>query len=155
MRGLLLLVVLSVVFFIFGSCLGQDFETAQLLTEPTKSEWQLFTEGIRGFKGASFFVLALLLVQFLFLLFRTAIGEILGIHRLLVLAILSVGVTIGANLLAGKTVIESIILDSGTLMAYQVLFHQIKRQWEKRDEDLEHLDFVRKCGRVRKPRLKS
>ncbi|NJM09868.1 MAG: hypothetical protein HC883_02965, partial [Bdellovibrionaceae bacterium] len=58
-------------------------------------------------------------------------------------------------LVHGKSIIDSVFLDSGTLMAYQVLIHQIKRQWEKRDEDSVHLDYVRRCKRVRKRRFES
>lgn len=118
----------AVIFFCFLSH-AQDF------AEPMSSEWQKFVDQVHGAQGMSYFVGALLLVQFIFLLLRTVIGEMLGIHRLLVLAILSLGATISANILSGKSVIDSVLMDAGTLWSYQVLFHQLKRQWEKRDED--------------------
>lgn len=126
---------LFVLAFSFGQAISQE-----LYPFPSQSEWDVFIQGLRGLKGMSWFVAALLGVQGLFLLFRTVVGEVLGVYRLLVLAILSVGATISVNILSGKGVIESIILDSSTLIAYQVLFHQIKRQWEKRSDDKARID---------------
>ncbi len=102
---------------------------------PSESEWSDFFNLLRGLKGASWFAVAVVVVQGVFYLLRSSVGELLGIYRLLVLAVLSVLVTIGTNIMAGKTVIHSILLDSSTLLAYQVLFYQIKKQWEKRDQD--------------------
>ncbi len=120
-----------------------------LLSAPAASEYQAFLNGVRGAKGASWFVLALVGAQALFLLLRSVCGEILGIYRLLVLAILSVLATIASNILGGKSVVQSVLLDAGTLMAYQVLFHQVKRQWEKRNEDRVRIALERNANELR------
>jgi len=104
-------------------------------TPPSESEWAYLIESIRGLKGASWFMIAVVAVQGVFYLFRSSLGQMLGIYRLLVLAVLSVLVTIGTNIISGKSVIHSVLLDSSTLLAYQVLFYQIKKQWEKREVD--------------------
>lgn len=137
------------VFLVLPAAGAQDFAADALLSAPALSEYERFLIGVRGISGASWFVLALVVAQGLFLLLRTVCGEILGIYRLLVLAILSVLATIGANILGGKTIIQSVLLDASTLMAYQVMFHQIKRQWEKRNEDRERINLERASDSLR------
>lgn len=110
-----------------------------LLANPVQSDWQQVIDLTHRNDSKSLAVIALIICQVLFILSRTMLGEILGVYRLLVLAILSLLVTIGANLMSGKTWVESLLFDAGTLFAYQVAFHQIKRQWEKRRDDQETL----------------
>lgn len=152
MKRLFYFLLASATFLIAYHVHAQDLidpDTMKLLQAPSQDEYSNFVSGIRGAKGLSWFVLALVGCQGLFLIFRTMLGEILGVYRLLVLAILSLGATIGVNLLSGKTIIDSVVLDAGTLMAYQVLLHQAKRQWDKRDEDRIHISTIhssKPCG---------
>lgn len=86
-------------------------------------------------EGIGAFLLASALVQSLFVVFKAQFIKLLGIHRLIVLAALSVIATISVNVVSGKSVVVSVLSDSGTLLAYQVLIHQIKKQWDKHDTE--------------------
>ena len=77
----------------------------------------------------------LLLVQSLFLMFKTHFTEALGIYRLVALGALSLIATIVLNVMLGKTLEKSLLSDSGTLLAYQVLLHQMKKQWNKQESE--------------------
>lgn len=127
MRLFFLIVVFLVTFFVFNSF------AQELFAEPMQSDWDQLVNNVKNTGSATWYATAFLLVQSLFLIFRTALGEILGIYKLLVLASLSLLVTIGTNIFSGKSVFESLLLDSGTLMAYQVLVHEAKVQWKKRN----------------------
>lgn len=125
--------------YFFFECQGQE-----LFSEPMRSDWDHLISSIKSTGSATWYATAFLLVQSLFLIFRTALGEILGIYKLLVLASLSLLVTIGTNILSGKSVFESLLLDSGTLMAYQVLVHEAKVQWKKRNANSSYI--CESCG---------
>ena len=128
-RFLLLILVFLLVLCSAQIVLAQNFDA------PTQSDWELLVSNIKDAGSPTWFMLMFVVVQSLFLIARTMLGEILGIYKLLVLAILSSLVTIGTNITAGKSLFESILLDSGTLMAYQVLIHELSVQWKRRNED--------------------
>jgi len=109
--------------------------------EPSQDEWAIISEQVKGISGLTWFGLAILSVQGLFFICRTAIGDLLGIHRLLILSVLSVIVTIGTKIVRGEA-ISSALIDSSTLMAYQVLAHQLVIQFGKRKRDAEDLDSI-------------
>lgn len=98
--------------------------------EPLLSDWQILSQQIHGLHGLGLFGIAFLIVQGLFLIFRTAIGKVLGAYKLIVLAVLSVVVTIGVKLLSGELLL-TVLTDGPTLLAFQVLMNQIYQQWEK------------------------
>ena len=106
--------------------------------EPVQDEWDQWLTMLRD-KPATFFTITFVAVQFMFMIFRTVAGEMLGIHKIMVLAILNVFATILANVSTGKSWLHSIFGDAGSLMAYQVLFSQCQVQWRKRAIDCENL----------------
>ena len=122
----LLLIVLS---FFMGRCMA---------AVPVEREIHEIMESVRGFEGLQGFAFALIFVQGLFLIFRAHLGVFLGFYRLLFVAVLSVVATILVNIVSGKSIVQSVFLDASTLLAYQVLLHQIKKQWEKRGEDVDY-----------------
>ena len=115
---------LSAFFFIFCTTffLIPVTALAQFYT-PTPTDWDLLIQNARGAAGAGLFVMALVICQGLFLLFRTALGDLLGFHKLLILAGLSVVVTVGTKLLHGEPW-QTVFTDAPTLMAFQVLIDQ-------------------------------
>jgi hypothetical protein len=102
--------------------------------DPSQNEWSEVVTRSREFHSLSAFAVAVLLVQGIFLLIRTSLGELIGVHRLLILSILSVVVTIGTKLVQGEPVLLA-LFDAPTLISYQVLSHQLMKQWRKREED--------------------
>ena len=90
---------------------------------------------MENMNGLGTFLLGSALVQCLFVVFKAQFTRILGIYRLFVLAFLSVVATISLNIVHGKTLRESIFSDASTLLAYQVLIHQVKKQWEKQEDE--------------------
>jgi hypothetical protein len=120
-----ILIVLSLVSF---SAFAQQF------TDPSASDWMALSTQIHGLLGLGLFGIAFLIVQVLFLLFRTSVGQVLGVYQLLVLSALSVLVTIGAKIVTGQPLI-SVLTDGPTLIAYQVLINQVMKQWKKMGTD--------------------
>lgn len=105
---------------------------AQVFDSPSITEITSFFEMLKAGKSLSFFAVGVLAAQGLFLLFRSRYGaSMLGVHQLLVLAILNVLVTVGMKALTGTPILDALFVDASSLMAYQVLAHQIWKQWGK------------------------
>jgi len=102
--------------------------------EPTMDEWQSLTDNFKNSENLDLFGYAFLACQALFLFSRSLVGEHLGLRNLIFLALLSLVVTIGTKYLAGISILTA-LTDAPTLMAYQVLLHQIVKQWKKKELD--------------------
>lgn len=131
--------------FAFVTFFSFNISADTIFAEPMREDWDSLLNHVSESGSASWYATMFVMVQAFFLIFRTTLGDLLGIYKLLVLASLSLTVTILSNVMAGKSIFESLFLDSGTLMAYQVLAYQVKKQWEKRrDESVNNTCSV--CG---------
>jgi uncharacterized membrane protein len=130
-RNTILAVFLGLTLF---SCLS----FAQFI-EPDVNDFESLLNFLHGKGGIGFFGAAFVAVQILFLILRGPLGSLIGLHRLLILSVLSVMVTIGEKLMTGTPLIQA-VFDAPTLMAFQVMAHQFMKQWGKRHEDSMELD---------------
>lgn len=133
-----------------GSCyaVGQSMDMAIQFAEPAIADWDAFLLMAKGASGLTWGIAALLLVQLLFLLCRTVLGDMLGIHKILILALLCPLANISVGILAGKSVFESIFSNSAVLWSFQIAGAQIVKQWQKRKEDARKLDEFRHHKRL-------
>lgn len=106
---------------------------------PDINDYEQLISSIKGIHGLTLFGGAFITVQILFFALRGPLGSLLGIHRLLVLSILSVLVTIGTKLISGDSLL-TVLTDAPTLLSFQVCLHQFIRQWSKRESDRSELD---------------
>lgn len=100
---------------------------------PTATDFGQFIVSLGTMGSMGVMGISMLVVQGLFLIIRTRFGNLLGIHKMAVLAALSFLVTAGTKLLGGGS-LWSLFTDWNTLMAYQVCYHQwIKHIQEQKD----------------------
>lgn len=98
--------------------------------EPLSTEWSRYTDKVRSMDGATTLFIAILIVQGLYLILRTALGDMLGHHKFVVIALLSVLSIMGEKYTRGEPLIN-VFTDASTIMAYQVLAHQSMKHYRE------------------------
>ncbi len=125
----------AVSFLFVGAAFGLTGNTmsGELIVPPSSEELLVFIQALGGWKGLGALGIAMIVVQGLLLLARTSLINIEGKWRLFAVLLLSTISGVIALLSAGVPLTEA-LLHSQTLAAFQVLLHQIYKQFIEKKE---------------------
>jgi len=101
-----------------------------VVVPPTSEEISAFLTMLGGLKGAGTLAIIMVIVQGLAILFRSSLGTIAGIYRLLVVNGLTLLLGIIALKMQGMEW-AAVLLNSQTVVAIQVFLHQVFTQYKK------------------------
>lgn len=114
---------LFMLFVIPAMVLAQD-----VVVPPTPEEWQTLLASLGGVKGAGTLGVVAFAVQALMYLFRSELGKFAGKYRLVLVLVLTLGGGVLALKMQGISWVAA-VLHSSTLSSFQVLLHQVMKQF--------------------------
>lgn len=106
--------------------------------EISHADFELLSQSVQQMSEFEFKSMAYIMAQILFIGARTRLGDMLGMHKLLILCALNVVVLMLGNFARGADFAQ-IIFDAPTLIGIQVLVDQLYKQYRKMGEDREKI----------------
>ncbi len=109
-----------------------------MFMEPGLFDYQKLSASIQSMSTLEFKTICYVTAQALFILFRTRFGKMLGLYKLLVLAVFNVLILVLGNLIRDVDLIV-VLTDAPTLLGLQVLVDQVFKQRQKMEQDREEI----------------